>query len=142
MSTKTPASTLDKFLEVLSTAANVRASAAAAGISPRTAYRHQKSDPDFAERWRVAVLDALSRIEERIFNAALDGDMQAARWLLARRMPEVYGRRVEMEHRPQVPRRDITIRLVKAKRRKEEGTHDDELISEWRGGVEAKKPES
>ena len=108
MSTKTPASTLDKFLEVLSTAANVRASAAAAGISPRTAYRHQKSDPDFAERWEAAILDALSRIEERIFNAALDGDMQAARWLLARRMPhavrDVEAWPAPRSHPPNVPR--------------------------------------
>ena len=112
---KTPAATWDEFLETLGNTANVRKSATAAGISSRTAYRRRARDPDFAERWDDAIGDALARIEARVFNAALDGDMQTARWLLARRLPGLYGRRVELEHQSEVrAKRDVRIRLVTA----------------------------
>ena len=81
---KTPAATWDEFFKVLSTTANVRKSAAAAGISSRTAYRRRARDPDFAERWEEAIGDALGRIEGRIFEAALEGDMQTARAMATR----------------------------------------------------------
>ena len=55
---KTPAATWDEFFKVLSTTANVRKSAAAAGISSRTAYRRRARDPDFAERWEEAIGDS------------------------------------------------------------------------------------
>ena len=50
-----------------------------------------------------------------VFDAALDGDMQTARWLLARRLPGLYGRRVELEQQGEVrAKRDVRIRLVTA----------------------------
>ena len=99
---------------MLSTAANVRKSAAA-GISSRTAYRRRARDPDFAERWDDAIADALAQLEARVFDAALDGDMQTARWLLARRLPGLYGRHVELEQQGEVrAKRDVRIRFVTA----------------------------
>ena len=94
----TPAATWDEFLETLGNTANVRKSAAAAGISSRTAYRRRARDPDFAERWDDAIADALAQLEARVFNAAREGDMQSARWLLARRLPAIYGEQVALEH--------------------------------------------
>ena len=112
---KTPAATWDEFFKVPSTTANVRKSAAAAGISSRTAYRRRARDPDFAERWEEAIGDALGRIEGRIFEAALEGDIKAGQWLLARRLPGLYGRHVELEQQGEVrAKRDVRIRLVTA----------------------------
>ena len=85
-----------------------------------TVYRHRAKYPRFAADWDDAIGDALSQLEARVFNAALEGDMQSARWLLARRMPGVYGRRVEWEHRGEIrPARDVRIRLVEAQGRKD-----------------------
>ena len=92
----TPVATWNEFLKVLGNTANVRASAGAAGISYRTAYRHRERDKDFAQQWEEAIGNALARIEARIFAAALEGDIRAGQWLLARRMPSVYGRGVEL----------------------------------------------
>ena len=55
------------------------------------------------------------RIEGRIFEAALGGDIKAGQWLLARRLPGLYGRRVELEQQGEVrAKRDVRIRLVTA----------------------------
>ena len=104
-----------KFLLVLGNTANVRAAAGAAGIGTRTAYLHREHDAEFAELWEEAIADAMARIEARIFSAAVEGDSDAGKWLLARRLPGLYGKRVELEHRGAITtHRNVRVRFVKA----------------------------
>ena len=85
----------------------------------RRCFERRARDPDFAERWDDAIADALAQLEARVFNAAREGDMQSARWLLARRLPAIYGEQVALEHSggdersiSVTPAREVIIREV------------------------------
>ena len=85
-------------MEALRAHANVSAAARAAGIRRETAYMRRKKVPSFAAKWDAAIEEAIDGIELAVTRAALQGDMQTARWFLSRRRPQVYGDRMALEH--------------------------------------------
>lgn len=52
-----------RFLTVLSETSNVRAAAAAAGITSETAYQHRRRDAAFARGWEKALADAIADLK-------------------------------------------------------------------------------
>lgn len=60
----------ESFIEALSRSANIRASAAAAGISRDTAYRWKREDPEFSAAWDTALEDAIDTLEEEAWRRA------------------------------------------------------------------------
>lgn len=52
-----------RFLTVLSETSNVRAAAAAAGITAETAYKHRRRDAAFARGWEKALADAIADLK-------------------------------------------------------------------------------
>jgi len=59
------------FLDTLATTCNVTRSAAAAGFSCQSAYRHRRRMPAFAERWREALEIGYERLEQAMLDAAI-----------------------------------------------------------------------
>ena len=60
-----------KFLDVLALTCNVKFAAAEAGAVPSTAYRARRTDPEFAELWREALLAGYERLETELLQRAL-----------------------------------------------------------------------
>ena len=60
------------FLDTLAASANVTLSADAAGFSTPTVYRLKARRPDFADKWRVALIVGFDRLEEELLRAAID----------------------------------------------------------------------
>lgn len=61
------------FLEHLAATCNVRASAAAAGVSPSTVYAHRMKDSDFRADWDAALAQGYARLEAALIERALRG---------------------------------------------------------------------
>ncbi len=61
------------FCDALAISGNVRRAAAAACISPQTAYRTRHAAPDFARLWDAALLCARSEVEQVLADRALNG---------------------------------------------------------------------
>lgn len=61
------------FLEALRRTCNVRVAAQLAGVHKATAYRHRERFPRFAERWDLAVDDAVDTLELEARRRALMG---------------------------------------------------------------------
>ena len=92
-SKRTP-ETAERIIRALRLGATHRLAAAAGGINVATFYRWLDADRAFRDAVKeaegAAALAALAAIER----AAQAGTWQAAAWLLERRYPEEYGRRV------------------------------------------------
>jgi hypothetical protein len=63
----------DKFLEAFSMTANVRAACLSAGIDRATVYQWEANDPDFADKFHAAELDANDMIRAELFRRAVQG---------------------------------------------------------------------
>lgn len=63
----------DRFLDHLAATCNVRAAAAAAGVSTCTVYNRRRSDEAFATEWRTAIAQAYEIIETHLIGMALSG---------------------------------------------------------------------
>jgi len=61
------------FLAMLTDTANVRRSAAAAGMSMTAAYELKARDPDFAQAWRAALEIGYSEVELALLRQSLHG---------------------------------------------------------------------
>ena len=61
------------FLGHLRATGNVRASARAAGFTPKSAYNRRERLPSFARAWDAALVEAERRVEARAVAEALDG---------------------------------------------------------------------
>ena len=85
------------FLDAYRVHANVTAASQVAGISRSTVYKRRDRSKGFAAAMHEAEGEALDAIELAVHRAALEGDMQTARWLLARRRPEKWGDRSKVE---------------------------------------------
>ncbi len=86
------------MLESLSEFANVSQACKDAGVGRSTVYQRRDKDDLFRAQWDAAIEEAIDGIELAVTKAALDGDMQTARWFLSRRRPQVYGDRMALEH--------------------------------------------
>ena len=65
--------------------------ARSARIAPSTAYRRRERVKSFAEKWAEAEREALSNLEIKAVNMAMEGDSGMIRYLLGRKLPHVYG---------------------------------------------------
>lgn len=61
----------ETYLTSLAETADVRRSAAAAGVGRTTLYEHRRRDPAFAHEWRMALLAGYDRIELALIRRAL-----------------------------------------------------------------------
>jgi hypothetical protein len=62
----------DAFFDALSATCNVRSSAAAVGFTTFTVYRQKRLRPDFAAKWRAALVQGYDAIEMELVRTALD----------------------------------------------------------------------
>jgi len=66
-----------KFLGALTTHGTVYHAAQAAGISRQTAYRWQRDDPEFADKWDEAHENAVDVVENTMYQQAVGGNTLA-----------------------------------------------------------------
>jgi hypothetical protein len=86
------------FLQVLARGSTIENAAQAAGIHRATAFRHRKTDKQFAEMWDHAVESGTDVLEEiALKRAAEHSDMLLLALLKARR-PERFMDRQRLEH--------------------------------------------
>lgn len=83
-----------RLMAALEAGATLRMSAAAAGVSEDTLARWRKADADLQADIETAEARGAVRALEVIQQAAAAGTWQAAAWMLERRYPADYGRRV------------------------------------------------
>lgn len=92
-STPTPAETKAKkrlFLEALATGRAPGCAAEAVGIARSTAYAWKTEDAGFAASWVEAVERSLDRLQTKVYDLALEGDMRAIEWELKWRRKDIY----------------------------------------------------
>lgn len=61
-----------RFLDALAASCNVRHAAREAGFGQYTVYRRRRTDPAFAARWRVALVQGFHRLEELLLQRATE----------------------------------------------------------------------
>lgn len=83
-----------RLLAALEAGATIKMAAAAAGVSEDTLSRWRKAGPDLEADMQQAEAAGAVRALGVIQQAAASGTWQAAAWLLERRYPGEYGRRV------------------------------------------------
>jgi hypothetical protein len=79
------------FLEALAKGCGVADAAKAVDIARCTAYKWRKEDSEFDAAWQDAVETGVDHVETAVYNAALDGNMVAAKLILKHRRRESYG---------------------------------------------------
>ena len=92
-STPTPAETKAKkrlFLKALATGRAPGCAAEAVGIARSTAYAWKTEDAAFAALWVEAVECSLDRLQTKVYDLALEGDMRAIEWELKWRRKDIY----------------------------------------------------
>ena len=92
-STPTPAETKAKkglFLKALATGRAPGCAAEAVGIARSTAYAWKTEDAAFAALWVEAVERSLDRLQTKVYDLALEGDMRAIEWELKWRRKDIY----------------------------------------------------
>jgi hypothetical protein len=65
--------------------------AAAIGVCRATLYLWRSDNPDFALRWDQAVATATDRVEEAIYESAVNGNTDDGRWWLKHNRPHPYN---------------------------------------------------
>lgn len=94
-----------RLLAALEAGATIKMAAAAAGVSEDTLSRWRKAGPDLEAEMLQAEAAGAVRALGVIQSAAASGTWQAAAWLLERRYPGEYGRRVpKVDEAPDVIR--------------------------------------
>jgi hypothetical protein len=81
----------DLFIKALAAGNSPAKAAEAIGSARSTAYDWKKEDPAFDAEWRNAVETALDKLEDVVFEGALNGDTECCRWLLKWRRRDVYN---------------------------------------------------
>lgn len=91
------------FLAALQETPNVSRAARAAGISRQNAYLAKDQDAEFAAQWTEAIETSMDDLEEAAYTRAkLESDTLAIFFLKCRRR-DVYGDKVQIEHRAVTP---------------------------------------
>jgi transposase-like protein len=105
----------ETFLRALATGTmTVEQAAEAIGVDRRTVYKWRDALPEFRQGWDVAVDASADKLEARLHELALGGDVTALIFLLRSRKPEVYN--------PTLVLRRAMLELALAKARAETGT--------------------
>ncbi len=79
------------FLALIRMGTRPIAAANAIGVHPKTAKRYARSNPDFAEELELAHYEAAEPIEEKVREAALDGEPWAVKMWLEAWNPAQWG---------------------------------------------------
>ena len=85
-----------RFIPALEVQGTVLHACKAAGISRQTAYRWQREDPDFAERWDEAKENAVDVVESTMYQQAIGGNTLAGIFYLKAHRP-IYRDRVSID---------------------------------------------
>lgn len=80
-----------KFLEYLEQGASRQAAARRIGFTIRTINERLKSDDEFAEAVMAAEGEVFGQIQEALIEKARKGHVEAAKFVLERRVPEMWG---------------------------------------------------
>lgn len=103
-----------RMLAALEAGASLKMAAAAAGVSEATLGRWRKARPELEEEMQQAEAAGAVRALGVIQQAAASGTWQAAAWLLERRYPGEYGRRVQkVDEAPDVIRSYLEASLAR-----------------------------
>lgn len=65
-----------RFLSALAESSNVTKAAKAARITPSTAYRARREEPDFARDWLAALWEGYTHLEMEVLRRLREGDQQ------------------------------------------------------------------
>ena len=86
------------FLRTLARCGTVEMAAQAAGVNRATAYRHRKTDKDFAGLWDHALESGTDLLEQMAIKRAMEHSDVLLLALLKARRPDVYKDRQHIEH--------------------------------------------
>src|SRR5688572_27068116 len=86
------------FLKTLAKCGTVEAAVQAAGVHRATAYRHRKTDKEFAELWEHALESGTDILEQMAIKRAMEHSDILLLALLKARRPDVYKDRQHIEH--------------------------------------------
>ena len=79
------------FLAALRDTCNVRMSCEAADVDRRTAYKHKRLDPSFADEWQEALDEAIELLEAAAFDRGLNVSDTLLIFLLKTHRPDKYN---------------------------------------------------
>jgi tRNA A37 N6-isopentenylltransferase MiaA len=85
------------FLENYAKTGRVLRACEAAGIDHNTHYRKLQADPTYRAAVEEAEQQVAQQIEDRVYDMAMDGELQAALALLKRFRPNLYRERASLE---------------------------------------------
>lgn len=105
---------LQVFLDHYSKHGRMMQACEAAGINFKTHYRHLQSDPDYRLAVEEAEQQCAQYVEDRVYDMAMDNDLQASLVILRRFRPGLYRERASVEVSGSV---DLVERLVQARNR-------------------------
>jgi hypothetical protein len=106
-----------RLLAALEAGATIKMAAAAAGVSEDTLAKWRRERPDLQDEMNQAEAAGAVRALGVIQTAAASGTWQAAAWLLERRYPGEYGRRVpKLDEAPDLTRSLLDESLERYKR--------------------------
>ena len=86
------------FLKTLAKCGTVEQAVQAAGVHRATAYRHRKTDKQFAELWDQALESGTDILEAMAIKRAMEHSDALMLALLKARRPDVYKERQHIEH--------------------------------------------
>lgn len=86
------------FLEALGQSPSVTKACEAAQVGRNTAYRWRDEYPEFADRWDDIKAAGIERLEDALYQRAIDTSDQAAMFLLKALKPHVYRDQQRVEH--------------------------------------------
>jgi hypothetical protein len=88
---------LKVFLDHYSKHGRVLQACEASGINFKTHYRHLQSDPEYRLAVEEAEQQAAQAVEDRVYDMALDNDLQASLVILRRFRPSLYRDRASID---------------------------------------------
>jgi len=87
-----------KVLEALAQGASISGAARIAGVARATIYRWMEKSARFAQQVADAYEEGTDHLEDVVLRMALEGNTQAAIFLLKGRRPQKWRERVQVEH--------------------------------------------
>ena len=98
------------FLAALSVRANIAESCETAGITKRVAYLARNDDERFAEAWEIAVDQAVTKLKEKLWTWAEEGDFPDKR-ALAERIVARHDPNWRDVHKVEVDSRNVNLNV-------------------------------
>jgi hypothetical protein len=86
-----------RFLASLAEHGHVVFACKKAKVKRNTAYKHRRSDPEFAKQWKTALDEAIDMVEGSLISRAIVDDTTAAIFLLKAHRPELYREKFAAE---------------------------------------------